>query len=531
MNQLAICSPDLDDIQEQFFKPVNTSELEILFVRYNETKRKMTAIHNELSEPYQLTALSYFVNGNTDDRTHIPSIDNLFNLEGALKALDASYWSSAFNLTDCYDFMPAKRREEWHDLIREKKTPEFNPDTVNPTLLDLLNSRSKFFAERIDGIFRGLSGFHITNQPEGFSKRMIFNNVMDQKWETTNSSKVWLLNDFREVIARLLCRETEGMGSEGLVRAMYRNTGQWHSIDGGAFRAKMFKKGTLHVECHVDIAWKLNQVLSMLYPAAIPESFRRKPKKANKTFEVIEDVLPVKVTQVLSGYYVREAGFTMQVKNLYGVDKVVKEMVINTLSHIGGVAVSGNEFKFEYPFSEVVDQIVMTGRLPNQKSFQYYPTPPNIATYAVELAEIEAHHSCLEPSAGIGALADLMPKENTKCIELSELHSHILKQKGYDVTQTDFVEWADKTFDRFSRIVMNAPYSQGRHKIHLEKAISLLKPDGVLVAVMPASCKGKELIAGLEHDYSEVFEGEFKGTSIDTVVVKISREMVGQKAA
>ena len=531
MNQLAICSPDLGGFHSNFFKPVSTSELEVLFVRYNETKRKISAIHKELDEPYQLTALSYFVNGNTDDRTRVPSIEQLFNYEGALKALDASYWQQAFNLTDVYDHMPAKRREEWRDLIKEKQTPEFARDSVTATLFDLLNSRSKFFAERIDGIFRGLSGEHITNSPEGFSKRMIFNNVVDPKWQSTNSSKVWLLNDFREVICRLLCIDTAGLSSEGLVMAMYRNPGQWHSIDGGYFRAKMFKKGTLHVETNPDLAWKLNQVLSILYPTAIPESFRRKPKKANKSFDAIEDILPVMVTRTLSEYYVRDGGYTMQVRSFYGVDKVIKEMVKNVIDSIGGVAQKGNEFKFDYCFSEVIDQIVMTGRIPNQKSFQYYPTPPNIAAYAVEMAEIEDHHSCLEPSAGVGSIADLMPKGNTKCIELSELHAAVLKQKNFDVVQTDFIDWADKTSLRFDRIVMNSPYSQGRYQLHLEKAASLLKSDGLLVAVLPSSCNGKELIAGLEHEYSPVFEGQFKDTSIDTVVVRIRRAMTAQKAA
>jgi hypothetical protein len=523
MNQLAVISQDLGDFQNNFFEPVNSNKLENLFIRHSETMSRMKKIHSELEEPYRLTALSFFINGNTDDRTHIPSIDRLFDLEGALKALHADYWQQAFMLTDVYDHMPAKRREEWRDLIKSKKTPEFEENSVTSTLFDLLNSRSKFFAERIDGIFRGLSGEHVTNTPEGFNKRMIFNGVMDPKWESTNSSKVWILNDFREVIARLLCREKAGWHSDKLVHAMYRNTGVWHDIDGGTFRAKMFKKGTLHLECHPDISWKLNQVLSILYPAAIPESFRRKPKKTNKTFDVIEDVLPVAVINGLSDYYVRDNGFTMQVSSLWNLDKVVRDMVENVIESIGGVRQASREFKFDYQFREVVDLITMTGRVPNQKSYQYYPTPKTVAEKAIEMAEIQDHHQCLEPSAGQGSLAQLMPKENTECIELSELNAEVLRTKGFKVEQTDFLEWADKTSLRFSRICLNPPYSLSRYKLHLEKAVSLLKNDGILVAILPATVNGKELIPGYSHEYSSVFENEFKGTSISTVIVKIQK--------
>lgn len=37
----------------------------------------------------------------------------------------------------------------------------------------------------------------------------------------------------------------------------------------------------------------------------------------------------------------------------------------------------------------------------------------------------------------------------------------------------------------------------------------------------PASTKGKELIPGFSHTYSRVYENQFRGASVDTVIVKM----------
>ncbi|MGA9618169.1 MAG: DUF4942 domain-containing protein, partial [Serratia proteamaculans] len=114
-------------------------------------------------------AIPYFLRGNQDGERYIRPVSDIFKLEGAIANLNAAYWQQALSLTDVYEYMPQKRRDEWDDQIREMKTPEFEEETVRPTIMSLLNSRQKFFGERVDGIFRTLSGEHVTNRPEGFS--------------------------------------------------------------------------------------------------------------------------------------------------------------------------------------------------------------------------------------------------------------------------------------------------------------------------------------------------------------------------
>jgi 16S rRNA G1207 methylase RsmC len=138
------------------------------------------------------------------------------------------------------------------------------------------------------------------------------------------------------------------------------------------------------------------------------------------------------------------------------------------------------------------------------------------------MADIGPDHVCLEPSAGLGGLADLMPKTHTVCVEVSPLHCKVLEAKGHKVECADFIEWSKRPW-QFGRIVMNPPYSEGRWMAHLEAAARLLATDGRLVAVLPASARGKALIEGYTHEWSEVFANEFAGTSVSVAIVAMER--------
>src|SRR3546814_8229511 len=97
------------------------------------------------------------------------------------------------------------RRQEWYEQIREKQAPEFEEQTVRSTLMDLLASRTKFFAERVDGIFQSLSREHVTNCPEGFGKRMILFYVITS-YNTNSHDRIGYINDLRAVIAKQIGR-------------------------------------------------------------------------------------------------------------------------------------------------------------------------------------------------------------------------------------------------------------------------------------------------------------------------------------
>lgn len=136
------------------------------------------------------------------------------------------------------------------------------------------------------------------------------------------------------------------------------------------------------------------------------------------------------------------------------------------------------------------------------------------------MKSLQVSNNWLEPSAGLGALASLMPEDRRTCVEISKLHCTALEAKGIRAINADFMEWGPST--KFDRIVMNPPFSEGRWKAHLERAIDMLAPGGVVVAILPESARrGIELGEGAE--WSEPYPGEFEGTSVTVVMLRYSK--------
>ena len=87
--------------------------------------------------------------------------------------------------------------------------------------------------------------------------------------------------------------------------------------------------------------------------------------------------------------------------------------------------------------------------------------------------------------------------------------------------EADFLAW--KPGRLFDRVVMNPPFSEGRWLAHLQHAVTMLKPTGRLVAILPASAKGKDVLPGWQLEWARTFENEFAGTSVSVVVLIAQR--------
>lgn len=532
----------------QFFAPVSADLIDGLIGQYQQARQRIDQLA-ALAGGDLGNVIHYFIEGNCgDDRLHRSLyVDRLFKPEGAIAALNAAYWSKAMGLTDVYDAMPQKRRDEWNEQIRKRETPAFEEDTVRATIMDLLNARSKFFAERVDGIFRALSHEHVTNCPQGFGKRMIVANLFSfyaGGHASSNTSRMGVINDLRCVIARFMGREEpKHYATNSIIENGRRlRPGEWITLDGGALRIRCYLKGTAHLEVHPDMAWRLNQVLASMHPAAIPAEFRTPPKRKPREWRMMSKLLPFAVIALLErlkpareryekGYqtYYRDIQFGW-VFDHGDHDKAARAEAERVLEAIGGVRVlrEGTKgywyWQFDYLIDEVLADIVASGCIPDQKSHQFYPTPESVAAQAIELAQIGEDHFCLEPSAGQGGLADLMPKDRTDCVEISGLHCGILRAKGYRVVEHDFLTW--RPICQYARIVMNPPFSEGRAKAHVEHALSMLKPGGRLVAVLPASFRGKGLFGEQPEDWTAPITGAFADTSVSVAILAIGTSPV-----
>lgn len=539
----AVVSAEWIDDEAGFFAPAPSDMITDLVGQYRGMRQRVDYVAG-LFDGEMCNVVDYFIEGNrSGDGGRYSEITaaKIFQAPGAVAALNSAYWSKAMHLTDVLNYMPQARRDEWDKSIRDLTCPEFEDETVRGTLGGLLNMRSQFLAERVDGIFRGLSGEHVTNSPAAFGKRMIVSRVLNE-YGSEDYSKCGLVNDLRCVIAKFMGRDEPGYNaSAGLIRTLKGRWGEWVAVDGGAIKIRLYKKGTAYIEVHPDMAWRLNATLAALYPMAIPPEFRQKPKRRPKEVALIQRPLPFAVVELLAGMKPavkvvatgdwRRPHRHDPIRNAMqfefgGKDKHAFAEACRVLESIGGVKVDGY-WQFDYHPDDILADIVASGCIPDDKAHQFYQTPASIAARVVELAEIGTNDTCLEPSAGAGGIADLMPKDRTRCVEVSRLRCDILTAKGFDlVACADFLEWsASARLQSYDRICMNPPFDRGQWQAHVEHAAALLKPGGRLVAVLPSGARNKDVLPGYSCEWSETFAGEFAGTSV-SVVILIARKVV-----
>ena len=524
-------------IVDDFFAPTETDLIDNLVakhkVKLNGILHIANSIHgNEDHFKYFLTAQTEGYRINTK---------NLFDSEKAIKVLNAESWDSALRMTDVLSIMPQKRIDEWNKQIHEFDTPAFEDEIVRETIFTLLHQRSQFFAERIDGVFRALSGDHITNRPEGFYKRMIMNNIMDPKYQMINtSSRYGYITDLRYVVNKVLRRSDSFVNrysTYSILNGMKDCFGEWVTIDGGSIRIKLFKKGTVHIEIHPDVAWQLNKVLASIYPMAIPASFRTKENKIiNKDFGEIQEIIPGDIIKIISELRIKNNSISCLNRSYYESNKNLKKAVDEIFEYIGGER-EGDDWYFDYNPTLVIKNILVNGTMPERKSHQFYPTLPNLAKILLDLCgdfddrilDDNSNISILEPSAGQGGIYDFLPKSsNITLVELNHLHCDILKSKcnGFDnhiVYCADFIEWQKISDSKFDFILMNPPFSEGRAILHVNAALKLLKDDGILGAILPASMKGVDKFSGYKHYYSNVYSHEFNDTSVSVVLLILQK--------
>lgn len=108
-------------------------------------------------------------------------------------------------------------------------------------------------------------------------------------------------------------------------------------------------------------------------------------------------------------------------------------------------------------------------------------TPKELVTLLIDYADIKESDRVLEPTAGIGNIADMLKyyTNNIDCIEYMYNYNELLKLKGYNVVGSDFMKCIN--YNTYDKIVANFPFSKEIDMI--KHAYKMLKGDGKMVVI------------------------------------------------
>ncbi len=180
---------------------------------------------------------------------------------------------------------------------------------------------------------------------------------------------------------------------------------------------------------------------------------------------------------------------------------------------------------------------VMLMRIPG-----FFPTPESLAQQLAEMAELASGQTVLEPSAGTGSLIDAA-RNHCKGLqvgfcELNLVLLDILQAKYEGETDVHFLTRdsleleAYRPGERYDRILMNPPFERSQDIEHVRFAHTLLKPKGLLIAVMSSGAFARsdrkatefqKFLKAQKAVVKEIPEGAFKasGTLVASKIVAL----------
>lgn len=494
-----------------------TNYVEILVENYNkdlaDIERDISALNNLSSKSRHLMSVC----GTQLSKT----------TEGMLKhLLRVDYWNQVYIRSNIAEFLDTDKKESWRETLLvnpENKTehPEFTVQNVLSTLESWYLDRDTFFADRVDSIFRALSRSHVTNTPEGFSKKMIFSTGCENSYSTgmdVTSKSRERLHDLACCIAKILNLPNPHYLTNHSTNNL--DLGVKHQFYSGFFEIQVFKNGSLHLWVHPSIALDLNLWLAKKYPMAIPTEFRTKTAKIKEftytnDFLTKEDVQYVELVRDNRVWFNGEK-FSREVRERFA------KYVGSTVEKVEEKPTERNRYSIYYT---LCNRLVRNG-YPNIKDHQYYPTPKEIVeSIQGYLGDQAASDSIkvLEPSAGSGNLASVFNANIVDCVEVSPLFCEVLKTKGFiQITNLDFLKF--NTNNKYDFIVMNPPYANKRLENHLAHALTMLGENGELLIVAPTGKEKaiREIALNKSVNIISSHENVFDDTAIHTSVYSIT---------
>lgn len=163
--------------------------------------------------------------------------------------------------------------------------------------------------------------------------------------------------------------------------------------------------------------------------------------------------------------------------------KEVRQALLNA-----GAKYKRNAFVFSSDAQPFIDRLTGGESVNIKKQFQWFPTPSDIASHLISLAEIKSGHSILEPSAGQGAIVNAIhekfPKLVVDCCELMPENQQVLSRIPYSTfICDDFMKVDSDWYGMFDRVIANPPFNKNQDISHVRKMYDCLKKGGRLVSI------------------------------------------------
>ena len=509
-----------------FFNPHRLNGIaDLLFVEAEQRKASIRSLHSSVMSHSAI--IQQYISA--DERVF------LVDLETALKRVDVAFWLKLYDETKLGNFMDTESYSKHKAALKnDKSTPEFSIENIVRQIEMFVGEIDKILIKRVVAIFNQLSSEHVTNSVYGFRNRMIIDNC-NRSYNEHGKSRY--IHDLRCVISTMRGESDMPCTSAtmSIIEHCFTYYGQWHMLDGGTMRMKAFKKGTVHIEIDSDIADKLNAILAAEYPNCLPESGKKKPlfKSALKPMEIMlgngvrNELRRLNFEHPLKKRSDRRDDFYRDTNEhnlrLYCWNSKHEPALVETINLLNDLYGEPQETSTDYIWKlgthnpkDTIKHLLMTGTMPDDVSHQFYESTERVQELVDSLLAIDAHDDVCEPSAGRGALAKLLPADQTTCFEINSLNCSMLAGMGYHVKQECFLHYANTTSDRYDWFVMNPPYTNGMYWMHLTAAMSLLKPGGRIVAVVPCSVMSK--VSALPKDILMTenyrIKEQFKGTGM-----------------
>ena len=155
------------------------------------------------------------------------------------------------------------------------------------------------------------------------------------------------------------------------------------------------------------------------------------------------------------------------------------------------------------------------------KDLQFYRTPVDVVDRIISGLYLSESDRVLEPSCGDGAILDGINKAGAMGygIEYDTGRAYAAREKGHSVFIGNFLECEpEQTYDY---VIMNPPFYGLHYLKHVNHAIKFLKPNGMLIAILPANAWYSH--KKLDGRWQDLPVGSFResGTNVNTGFITI----------